>query len=50
MRSTMQCVDPLHFGWTFENLAEGKVANQTNAPEHEAMLAKFSLEHMLAVS
>lgn len=50
MCSTMQRIDPQHLAWTLENLVEGKVVNQISVPEHEARLAKISLERMLAVS
>ncbi len=50
MCSTMQRIDPQHLAWTLENLVEGKVVNQISVPEHEAKLAKISLERMLAVS
>ncbi len=50
MCSTMQRIDPQHLAWTLENLAEGKLVNQISVPEHEAKLAKISLERMLAVS
>ncbi|MDQ8023592.1 MAG: quinolinate synthase NadA [Moraxellaceae bacterium] len=50
MCSTMQRIDPQHLAWTLENLVEGKVVNRITVPEHEAALAKLSLERMLAVS
>ena len=50
MCSTMQRIDPQHLAWTLENLLAGKVVNQISVPEHEAKLAKISLERMLAVS
>jgi quinolinate synthase len=50
MCSTMQRIDPQHLAWTLENLVDGKVVNQISVPEHEAKLAKISLERMLAVS
>ena len=50
MCSTMQRIDPQHLAWTLENLADGKVVNQISVPEHEARLAKISLDRMLAVS
>lgn len=50
MCSTMQRIDPQHLAWTLENLAEGQVVNRIHVPEHEAALAKLSLERMLAVS
>jgi quinolinate synthase len=50
MCSTMQRIDPQHLAWTLENLAEGNVVNRISVPEHEARLAKLSLERMLAVS
>jgi quinolinate synthase len=50
MCSTMQRIDPQHLAWTLENLVEGKVVNQISVPEHEAKLAKISLQRMLDVS
>jgi quinolinate synthase len=50
MCSTMQRIDPQHLAWTLENLAEGNVVNRITVPEHEAVLAKLSLDRMLAVS
>ncbi len=50
MCSTMQRIDPQHLAWTLENLAAGHVVNQIKVPEHEARLAKLSLERMLAIS
>jgi quinolinate synthase len=47
MCSTMQRIDPQHLAWTLENLVEGKVVNQISVPEHEAKLAKISLQRML---
>ncbi|GAB2181275.1 quinolinate synthase NadA [Denitratisoma sp. agr-D3] len=50
MCSTMQRIDPQHLAWTLENLVEGKVVNRIEVPQHEAKLAKISLDRMLAVS
>jgi len=50
MCSTMQRIDPQHLAWTLENLAEGNIVNQIKVPEHEAALAKLTVERMLAVS
>ncbi|MDO8347370.1 MAG: quinolinate synthase NadA [Rugosibacter sp.] len=50
MCSTMQRIDPQHLAWTLENLVAGKVVNQIKVHEHEAALAKISLERMLAIS
>jgi len=50
MCSTMQRIDPQHLAWTLENLADGKVVNPIQVPEHEAELAKVALERMLTVS
>ena len=50
MCSTMQRIDPQHLAWTLENLAEGKVVNRIEVPEHEAILAKLALDRMLAIS
>lgn len=49
MCSTMQRIDPPHLAWTLENLAAGHVVNPIRVPEHEATLARLSLERMLAV-
>lgn len=48
--STMARIDPQHLAWTLENLAEGNVVNQIKVPEHEAQLAKLTLDRMLAAS
>ncbi len=48
--STMARIDPQHLAWCLENLAEGNVVNQIKVPEHEAKLAKLTLDRMLAVS
>lgn len=48
--STMARIDPQHLAWTLENLAEGNVVNQIKVPEHEAKLAKLTLDLMLAAS
>jgi len=48
--STMARIDPQHLAWTLENLAEGNVVNQIKVPEHEAKLAKLTLDRMLAAS
>ena len=50
MCSTMQRIDPQHLAWALENLAEGHIVNRIHVPEHEAALAKASVERMLAVS
>jgi quinolinate synthase len=50
MCSTMQRIDPQHLAWTLENLVAGNVVNRIEVPEHEAKLAKISLDRMLAVS
>ena len=50
MCSTMQRIDPQHLAWTLENLVDGHVVNQISVPDHEAKLAKISLERMLTVS
>ncbi|SDG54924.1 quinolinate synthase NadA [Propionivibrio dicarboxylicus] len=50
MCSTMQRIDPQHLAWTLENLAAGHVVNHIRVPEHEAALARASVERMLAVS
>ena len=50
MCSTMFRIDPQHFAWTLENLAEGNVVNQIKVPEAEAREAKWALGRMLEVS
>lgn len=50
MCSTMQRIDSPHLAWALENLAEGKVVNRIEVPEHDAELARIALERMLAVS
>ncbi len=50
MCSTMQRIDPQHLAWTLENLADGNVVNRISVPEHEAVLARLSVERMLAAS
>ena len=49
MCSTMFRIDPQHFAWTLENLAEGKVVNRITVPEPDASQARTALERMLAV-
>jgi len=48
--STMARIDPQHLAWTLENLAEGNIVNQIKVPQHEAELAKLSLDRMLEAS
>jgi quinolinate synthase len=48
--STMARIDPQHLAWVLENLVEGKVVNQIKVPEHDAKLAKLTLERMLQAS
>ena len=50
MCSTMQRIDPQHLAWTLENLADGNVVNRISVPEHEAALARLSVERMLTAS
>ena len=50
MCSTMQRIDPQHLAWTLENLAAGQIVNRISVPEHEAVLARLSVERMLAAS
>ncbi|MCO6427783.1 quinolinate synthase NadA [Nitrosomonas communis] len=50
MCSTMARIDPQHLAWSLENLAAGNIVNQIKVPQHEAKLAKLTLERMLAVS
>lgn len=50
MCSTMARIDPQHLAWTLENLVEGNVVNRIVVPQHEAELAKITLERMLEVS
>ncbi len=48
--STMARIDPQHLAWTLENLVEGNVVNQIKVPEHEAELARLTLQRMLDAS
>ena len=48
--STMARIDPQHLAWTLENLVEGNVVNQIKVPLSEAILAKLTLDRMLAAS
>lgn len=48
--STMARIDPQHLAWTLENLAEGNVVNRIKVPEHEAELARLTLQRMLDAS
>ncbi|GAB7564424.1 quinolinate synthase NadA [Methylobacillus methanolivorans] len=48
--STMARIDPQHLAWTLENLVEGNVVNQIRVPEHEAELARLTLQRMLDAS
>ncbi|MDE2345308.1 MAG: quinolinate synthase NadA [Gammaproteobacteria bacterium] len=50
MCSTMFRIDPQHFAWTLENLAEGNVVNQIKVPESDVCEAKQALERMLSVT
>jgi quinolinate synthase len=50
MCSTMARIDPQHFAWTLENLAEDKIVNQIKVPRREADLARLALSRMLRVS
>ncbi|MGH8284078.1 MAG: quinolinate synthase NadA [Gammaproteobacteria bacterium] len=49
MCSTMFRIDPQHFAWTLENLAEGNVVNQIKVSEPDASQARSALERMLSV-
>jgi len=49
MCSTMFRIDPQHFAWTLENLAEDNVVNQIKVPEPDASQARSALERMLGV-
>ena len=49
MCSTMFRIDPQHFAWTLENLAEGNVVNRIKVPETDACESKLALERMLSV-
>ncbi len=49
MCSTMFRIDPQHFAWTLENLAEGNVVNRIKVPETDASQARMALERMLNV-
>jgi quinolinate synthase len=48
--STMARIDPQHLVWVLENLVEGRIVNQIKVPQHEAKLAKLTLDRMLAAS
>jgi quinolinate synthase len=50
MCSTMARIDPQHFAWTLENLADDKIVNQIKVPRREADLARLALSRMLRVS
>lgn len=50
MCSTMARIDPQHLAWCLENLVSGNVVNEIKVPEHEAVLARLSLNRMLEVS
>lgn len=50
MCSTMFRIDPQHFAWTLENLADGNVVNPIRVPGEEALPARTALELMLQVS
>ena len=50
MCSTMFRIDPQHFAWTLENLAEGNVVNRIKVPEPDASQARTALERMLSVT
>ncbi|HEV2213095.1 MAG TPA: quinolinate synthase NadA, partial [Gammaproteobacteria bacterium] len=49
MCSTMFRIDPQHFAWTLENLAQGDVVNRITVPEPDASQAKLALERMLEI-
>ncbi|MCB5186067.1 quinolinate synthase NadA [Methylobacillus gramineus] len=48
--STMARIDPQHLAWTLENLVEGNVVNRIKVPQHEADLARLTLQRMLDAS
>lgn len=48
--STMARIDPQHLAWTLENIIDDKPVNIIKVPEHEAKLAKLSLDRMLQIS
>nr|MBF0221277.1 quinolinate synthase NadA [Desulfobulbaceae bacterium] len=47
--STMYRIDPAHLLWTLDNLAEGRVVNQTTVDSKTAELAKLALDRMLKI-
>ena len=48
--STMARIDPQHLAWVLENLVDGNIVNQITVPADEAVLAKLTLDRMLAAS
>ena len=50
MCSTMFRIDPQHFAWTLENLAEGNVVNQIKVSKEDADEAQKALRKMLEIS
>jgi quinolinate synthase len=48
--STMARIDPQHLAWCLENIVNQEPVNIINVPEHEAKLAKLTLDRMLQVS
>ncbi len=47
--STMYRINPAHLLWTLDNLAEGRVVNQTAVDSETADLAKRALDRMLTI-
>ena len=48
--STMARIDPQHLAWCLENIVNQEPVNFIKVPEHEAKLAKLTLDRMLQVS
>jgi quinolinate synthase len=48
--STMARIDPQHLAWCLENIINDKPVNIIKVPDHEAKLAKLTLDRMLQVS
>jgi len=48
--STMARIDPQHLAWCLENIVNHEPVNIIKVPDHEAKLAKLTLDRMLLVS
>jgi quinolinate synthase len=46
----MARIDPQHLAWCLENIVNDKPVNIIKVPQHEAKLAKLTLDRMLQVS